>query len=334
MSTDSKILSPKIKALIADVKPVPVKQRAQTGVVEMRLSEEQTFRAVGVIYGLEHSIREPSFEATLFLDQYNQRIKILRYQAEDFHAMIMKIRWIAEANGFDKIICMAPRSDWQKFLRYGYVLEAVIKYYLNGDDAYVMSKFRSQERLSSGSLMEETLLIENIMSAIDPSAPTELDPSLKIRMALPSDVQNLISLYQEIFETYPSPLIHASYFEAIFQKESIFALCEKDGQIIAAASAELSPRYQAAELTDCATRKSARGLGIMTHILRYLENELIKRKYICSYTMARARSYGMNNVFNRLNYEFLGRLVNNCDIYGAYEDMNIWVRDLRKEVKE
>ena len=44
--------------------------------------------------------------------------------------------------------------------------------------------------------------------------------------------------------------------------------------------------------------------------------------------MARARSYGMNAVFHGMGYEFMGRLVNNCDIFGAYEDMNIWVRRL------
>ena len=320
--------------LVEDVKPVPVKQRAQTGVVEMKLSEEHVFRVVGVVYGIEHRIREAGFDLTIFLDQYNQRIKIVKYEATDFEAMIMKIRWIAETNGLDKVICMAPRADWQKFMRFGYVLEAVIKYYLNGADAYVMSKFRSQERLTSGSLMEETLLIEKIMHEQNDHQDKDLDPSMHIRMAKMGDVQSLISLYQEIFETYPSPLIHPGYFETIFQKDSIFALCEKDGQILAAASAELNPDCQAAELTDCATRKTARGLGIMSHILRYLEDELLKRKYICSYTMARARSYGMNNVFCRLNYEFLGRLVNNCDIYGAYEDMNIWVRDLRKEPQQ
>ena len=66
----------------------------------------------------------------------------------------------------------------------------------------------------------------------------------------------------------------------------------------------------------------------MSHLLEILENEIAHEGYICAYTMARARSFGMNNVFYRLGYEFLGRLVNNCDIYGAYEDMNIWVRNL------
>jgi putative beta-lysine N-acetyltransferase len=327
--------SPSKKTLLNDVPPIVSKQRATTGIVEMKLSEDQTLRAVGVIYGFEHVIKEPNYEVTLFLDQYNQRIKILQYKASDFSEMILKIRWIAEANGFDKITCMASRNDWQKFLRYGYVLEAVIKYYLNGEDAYVMSKFRSQERLTSANLMEEILLIEDIMDEknkkdVEKSQETVLEPSYKIRMANTKDIQNLISLYQEIFETYPSPLIHNDYFESIFQKDSIFALCEHNGQLIAAASAELSPQYMAAELTDCATRKSARGLGIMTHILKFLEVELKKRDYHCAYTMARARSYGMNNVFYRLNYEFLGRLVNNCDIYGAYEDMNIWAHNLKE----
>ncbi len=330
MSINDNIKTSK-KNLINDVKPIITKKRASTGIVEMKLSEDQSIRAVGVIYGFEHVVKEADFEVTLFLDQYNQRIKILQYSANDFSKMIMKIRWIAEANGFDKIFCMASRQEWQNFLRYGYVLEAVIKYYLNGEDAYVMSKFRSQERLTSANLMEETHLIEEIMiQDNNDEHERELPPTYKIRMATNADIQNLISLYQEIFETYPSPLIHNDYFESIFQTDSIFALCEENGQIVAAASAELSPQYKAAELTDCATRKNARGLGIMTHILKFLEVELKKRDYHCAYTMARARSYGMNNVFYRLNYEFLGRLINNCDIYGTYEDMNIWANNLKK----
>lgn len=174
-----------------------------------------------------------------------------------------------------------------------------------------MSKFRSQERLTSRSLMEEVLLIEEIMNEPIDKSIEKKKVQHHIRLAQEKDIPQLIALYKEIFETYPSPLNHTSYFESIFQKNSIFAVCEIDGKIAAAASAE------------------ARGLGIMTQILRFLEQELIKRKYICSYTMARSRSFGMNNVFYRMDYEFLGRLVNSCDICGSYENMNIWVRDLR-----
>ncbi|MEO7164723.1 MAG: GNAT family N-acetyltransferase, partial [Bdellovibrionia bacterium] len=96
----------------------------------------------------------------------------------------------------------------------------------------------------------------------------------------------------------------------------------------AVASAELHPEQRNAELTDCATHPDSRGLGLMSQILSLLEEELIQRNYISSYSMARARSFGMNNVFFRLKYEFTGRMVNNCDIFGCYEDMNVWVKRL------
>lgn len=317
------------KEWIPDLKPVPVKERANLGIAELKLSEDQVLKAVGLVYGIEHKVSGEGFEATLFLDIYNQRIKIVDYKAEDFQNLILKIRWIAEANQFDKITCMARESDWQQFLKFGYVLEAVLNYYHKGDDAYVVSKFRSQERLNSGSLMEETLLIESVMHKPRTGARKPLPEGVSIRMAKKEDIGQLIDLYKGVFETYPSPLIHQSYLETIFQTDSLFAVCVEGDRIVAAASAELYPTHLAAELTDCATLPEKRGLGLMSHILDFLEQKLITRKYCCSYTMARSRSFGMNMVFYQLGYEFMGRLVNNCDIFGAYEDMNIWVRSLQ-----
>lgn len=316
--------------LVPDIKPVPTKPRAPLGVVELTLGDGQTVKAVGVVYGLEHTLRTDAFEAELFLDQYNQRIRVLSYQADDVVALVMAVRKLAEANGFDKIIVMASHDDWQEFLRVGYVLEAVLEYFHQGRDAFVVSEFRSQERLHSPSLMEETLLIEKISAERTVGAGRKALPAdHAIRLARRDDIFSLLELYSEIFESYPSPLKHASYLEHIFQKESLFAVCVHDGQVVAAASAELLPKQRAAELTDCATRPEARGKGLMSHLLLRLEEELCRREYVCAYTMARGRSFGMNSVFYQLGYEYTGRLVNNCDIYGAYEDMNIWVKDLR-----
>ncbi|MCA9634861.1 MAG: putative beta-lysine N-acetyltransferase [Myxococcales bacterium] len=240
------------------------------------------------------------------------------------------LRELADRNGFDKIIVMASHDDWQAFLRFGYVLEAVLEYFHAGADAFVVSKFRSQERLSSPALMEETLLIEKITASPAPGSPrSPLPAGHTIRLARPGDIPGLLELYSAIFESYPSPLKHASYLEQIFQRDSIFAVCVEEERVVAAASAELVPRARAAELTDCATWPEARGRGLMSHLLVRLEEELRSRDYVCAYTMARGRSYGMNSVFHVLGYEYTGRLINNCDIYGAYEDMNIWVKDLR-----
>lgn len=319
------------KRLVEDIKPIPTKDRSNLGKVTLTLDENTQVTAVGVVYGVEHHIEGDDFSATLFLDHYNQRIKVTDYEASDIDELVLRVRFLAEANGFDKIICMASRRDWQKFLRHGYVLEAVLKYFLKGEDAYIVSKFRSQERLTSHNLMEEILLIEDIMTASEQSAPKR-QPSgpteYQFRMAREDDIPGLVELYGDIFETYPSPLIHADYLEAVFHKETLFAVATEQGKVVAAASAELYPSQRAAELTDCATHPVARGKGLMSGLLTMLEQKLVEREYICAYTMARARSFGMNHVFHQLGYEFLGRLVNNCDIYGAYEDMNLWVRHL------
>ncbi len=316
------------RGLVPDVRPTPSRPRASLGIVELVLDEGQSVKAVGVVYGIEHTVRGEGYEAVLFLDQYNQRIKVLEYRATDMQALVLRLRALASANGLDKIVAMATHDDWQEFLRFGYVLEAVIRHYHRGEDAFVVSKFRSQERLTSSSLMEETLLIEQIMAGSHPAEVMPLREGYSIELASRADIPELVALYGSIFESYPSPLIHTSYLETIFGADTVFAVCRSGGAIVAAASIELHHTDLAAEMTDCATLTEHRGLGLMTHLLRFLEQELERRQYACAYTMARARSYGMNAVFFGMGYEFMGRLINNCDIFGAYEDMNIWVRRL------
>jgi putative beta-lysine N-acetyltransferase len=325
------------KTYIKDIKPIPIKQRSSLGVVELVLGESQSVKAIGVVYGIEHEISGDGFRAVLFLDHYNQRIKIINYEGPNYDALILRIGWLAEVNGFDKIICMAAQNDWGEFLKHGYVLEAVLKYFNQGVDAFAMSKFRSQERLISNNLMNEIDLIEKIMFQLPSqgdSLQRQIPEGITLRMAITEDIPQLIALYQTVFESYPSPLVYQSYFETIFQKGTLFAVCARGDRVLAVASAELHPKLRNAELTDCATHIELRSLGLMSKILSFLEEELIRRNYVSSYSMARARSFGMNNVFFRLKYEFTGRMVNNCDIFGCYEDMNIWVKKLpQKEIQ-
>ena len=108
------------------------------------------------------------------------------------------------------------------------------------------------------------------------------------------------------------------------------AILDETGRLVSAASAEVDFKHSNAELTDCATLKSHRGRGLMFHLLEKLCTDLDERGVMTPYTLARAASFGMNLVFYRLGFEFCGRLVNNCDIYGQFEDMNIWVRAPRR----
>lgn len=297
--------------------------------MEIILEKGETETLTGIQYSVEYDIEGDGYKAKLSLDHTNKRVKVLQYSGHSIKGLVLNVRELAEANRFDKIIFMAKEDDWETFLTHGYILEAIIRYYHNGDKAYVMSKFRSLERATSSAIMEETMLIEQLMEVPPQINYQEVPEGHEIRLANRDDIPELAKLYDEVFETYPTPLEEVEYIEKIFEVSSLFMIVKYDNQIVASASGEFFSDLGSAELTDCATLKDHRGKGLMTLIIRQLENELIGRGYQCGFSMARAKSFGMNQVFYNLGYQFMGRLLNQCDIYGDYEDMNIWVKKLK-----
>lgn len=304
------------------------------GLVPLVLDKGVRTTAIGTLYGLDYEIEEDQYWCRLFFDWYNKRLKVLDYEATDYSALTARIGWLAEANDFDKIFIKATRSDWQTFLRYGYLLEGILKYYYKGQDAYIMSRFRTNERLHSNHLIEETELIEKILNEANndehtaPPVP-DLPDDYRLVLATEEHIPAMVALYRVVFATYPSPLTHPDYVLQTMERNIIYrVVMNGQDQVVAAASADIDFKHSNAELTDCATLKSERGKGLMSHILQALETDLQDRGIMTGYTLARAVSVGMNKVFSRLGYEFSGRLVNNCDIYGQFEDMNIWAKRL------
>ena len=47
-----------------------------------------------------------------------------------------------------------------------------------------------------------------------------------------------------------------------------------------------------------------------------------------AYTIARAISPGMNITFAKAGYKFSGTLINNTNISGGIESMNVWYKSL------
>jgi hypothetical protein len=57
--------------------------------------------------------------------------------------------------------------------------------------------------------------------------------------------------------------------------------------------------------------------------------QTVKMKGIkTAYTIARATSPGINITFARKEYRFGGRLINNTNISGRIESMNIWYKQM------
>ncbi len=100
------------------------------------------------------------------------------------------------------------------------------------------------------------------------------------------------------------------------------------GKLVAASSAEMDKTSLNAEMTDFATRPDSRGHNIALHLLRLMEGDMAERGLKVLYTIARALSAGMNVTFARAGYIFTGTLVNNTNIAGSIESMNVWYKSL------
>lgn len=298
------------------------------GVVQLTLDKGVKTTIVGTIYGLDFEIEDEDYTVNVFFDYYNKRLKVLDYKCTNYNSMLRRLAWLTEANSFDKIFVKAHQNDFQNFLSHGYVMEGILRYYFNGEDAYILSRFSSAQRAESPDLIEESQLIEKIIYESTPSIQRTLPADIKIIKADKSHISQLVYIYRLVFKTYPSPLTNPDYIKSVMDRNVHFVLAMQGDEPVAAASADINPKYSNAELTDCATVPTLQGKGVMQFILQELEEILKEKKIITSYTLARAKSIGMNKSFFRLNYEYSGRLIKNCDIYGEFEDLNIWVKKM------
>jgi putative beta-lysine N-acetyltransferase len=82
------------------------------------------------------------------------------------------------------------------------------------------------------------------------------------------------------------------------------------------------------EMTDFATLEGHQGKGVSAYLLQKMEQNMVSEGMKVSYTIARATSYPMNKVFSRAGYAYGGRLINNTNICGTYESMNVWYKAL------
>lgn len=298
------------------------------GLVTLVLDKGVKTTAVGTIYGLDFEIEQPDYKVNVFFDYYNRRLKVNDYQAKEYGPMLERLAYLAQENSFDKIFVKAKPEDFQKWLAHGYFMEGVLKYFYQGDDAYILSRFTTPNRIHSEKLIEEAMLIEKLIYESAEVKKRELDSDIKIQQADREMIPELVKIYRDVFETYPSPLTNPDYIDATMKRNVIYRVALQGDNAIAAASAEVDYKHSNAEMTDCATVSAAQGKGLMQHILLSLESDLKEMGIQTAYTLARAQSYGMNKAFFRLGYEFSGRLINNCDIFGQFEDMNIWVKPL------
>ena len=141
------------------------------------------------------------------------------------------------------------------------------------------------------------------------------------------DIDAMIALFKNVFKTYPAPIFDPDYLSKTMGEKHIrYFGIRHAGALIALSSAEYSAVYQQAEMTDFAVAGSYRGRHLARYLLSFMEHKLSLEGCQTYFTIARLRSLAMNKTFMNMDYRYCGTLINNTQIAGSIESMNVWYK--------
>jgi putative beta-lysine N-acetyltransferase len=262
--------------------------------------------------------------------KHNQRIYLMKLHAADCPGIVEILNNTAYYYSYSKIFCKVPAWFAPLFLADGYTVEAQIPaFYKNREAVFFLSKFLRSDRaqiLDAATLHSFSELLTNVNNTEDPSITNKSKPG--IRKLESSDADAIVKLYKEVFKTYPFPIHDAEYIKQTMTENVQYFGVEKKGKIVAIASAEIDKEGLNAEMTDFATISDYRGKNMATHLLKKMEKQMKKQGIKCLYTIARLNSFAMNKTFLKLEYNYSGTLVNNTNIAGAIESMNVYYKHI------
>ncbi len=138
----------------------------------------------------------------------------------------------------------------------------------------------------------------------------------------------MVSLFRKTFTTYPFPIHDPGYLEKTMAEHVLYFGAFSPEGLLGVSSAEMDRDYGNAEMTDFAVSPDARGRGLSKRLLRTMEESMRQAGLNTLYTIARLKSTAMNKTFLGAGYSYAGTLVNNTQISGAIESMNVYYKFL------
>jgi putative beta-lysine N-acetyltransferase len=257
----------------------------------------------------------------------SDRIYLMKLADGDAEQLADRLDALAARHGYSKILAKVPARAKQAFFDREYSIEARVPRFFDGrEECLFLGKYLTQWRNED----PEAGLVQQVLRVAAEKAPLSVkqEPDLQVRVLEESQAEQMTELYARVFDSYPFPINEPGYIiETMRSHVRYFGVFQGD-TLLALASAEMDRDARNVEMTDFATLPEARGKGLAGVLLSKMETNMQEERIATSYTIARARSFGMNVVFARAGYTFGGTLVNNTDIAGGLESMNVWYKPL------
>jgi len=256
---------------------------------------------------------------------FNDRIYLMKLSCRDYPDIVNRLNDLAWYHGYSKIFAKVPESTGSLFRKNDYKVEARIPSFYNGEETGLfLGKFLQKNRQNSSDRETMRSVLKTAEEKSTLADPPTLPEPMRWRICRPDDAEEMAEAYRRIFETYPFPIRDPEYLRETMADNVVYFAVECDERIVSLASSEMHKEDCHVEMTDFATLPEYRRNGLATFLLSVMEEEMRRWGLKLSYTIARALSYGMNITFSRMGYQHSGTLLNNTNISGRLESMNVW----------
>lgn len=263
----------------------------------------------------------------------SNRVYIMSLDSKNTSTIIKIAENLAMSNEYTKIIAKVPERSVKEFIANEYVEEARVPDMFHGvETGYFMCKYFDEARRIDHRLDIIKEVIEESEKTRKKSKKEKREIKVKkVEKMTNDDINDMTELYSKVFKTYPFPITDPDYLATTMLEQVNYYGIRIKGKLIALASAEFDYDNNFAELTDFAVAEDYRQQGLASQLLDAMEKDLSEKDILTYYTIARAISPGMNKTFSGFGYTFAGTLINNTNISGDIESMNVWYKSVSRK---
>ncbi len=275
-------------------------------------------------------IVEKYYNSSIHHGKDSDRIYLMSLDKLKVEDTLNYINQLASTKEYSKIFAKVSSIHSAFFEKHGFIKETLIpNFYKGKEDACFLAKYPFQEKHRH--ILKNKELIDSILLACKEKAKIskiDLSDNYNFEILKENDIAQITGLYRKVFKTYPFPIFEDDYILQTMKENICYFGIKKQGKLVAVSSAEMDKNNLNAEMTDFATLSECRGENLSTYLLYRMEEYIKNIGFKTAYTIARSVSYGMNITFSKCSYVFAGTLVNNTDIAGSIESMNVWYKNL------
>lgn len=259
----------------------------------------------------------------------SNRIYLMKFDESDLKDITKRLNTLAIKNRYTKIIVKIPFEMKDILKKDGYEQEAYIPKLFNGQaDGCFMCRYLDEARKIDIYKDKCEDIINTAQQKEHKNEKVSLDEEYLCRNAQKSDIKDIVDLYKEVFKSYPFPIFEEEYILQTMQENVFYFGIWHKNKLVGLSSIELDKKNSNAEMTDFAVLNEYRGHKFALYLLEEMEKNFEELNIKTAFTIARAKSTGMNITFAKKGYKYAGTLINNTDIAGQIESMNVWYKNI------